>query len=73
MSISRSFKLREYLRMDIRGDAFNLPNSMRPGGTNQGAGTVSNAVNSTFGAGPFGTITSSYDPRILQFSAKFVF
>jgi len=73
MSISRSFKLREYLRMDIRGDAFNLPNSMRPGGANQGAGTVSNAVNSTFGAGPFGTITSSYDPRILQFSAKFVF
>jgi hypothetical protein len=73
MSISRSFKLREGLRMDIRGDAFNLPNSMRPGGANQGAGTVANSVNSTFGAGPFGTITSSYDPRILQFSAKFVF
>ena len=73
MSISRSFRLRESLRMDIRGDAFNLPNSMRPGGANQGAGTVSAPVNSTFGAGPFGTITSSYDPRILQVSAKFVF
>jgi len=73
MSISRSFRLRENLRMDIRGDAFNLPNSMRPGGANQGAGTVSAPVNSTFGAGPFGTITSSYDPRILQMSAKFVF
>jgi hypothetical protein len=73
MSISRSFRLREYLRMDIRGDAFNLPNSMRPGGSNQGAGTVTSPVNATFGAGTFGTITSSYDPRILQFSAKFVF
>jgi len=73
MSISRSFKLREYLRMDIRGDAFNLPNSMRPGGTNQGAGTVTTPVNSTFGSGTFGTITNAYDPRILQMSAKFVF
>ena len=73
MSISRTFKIREYLRMDIRGDAFNLPNSMRPGATNQGAGTVTTPVNSTFGAGTFGSITNSYDPRILQLSAKFVF
>jgi hypothetical protein len=73
MSISRTFKLREYLRMDIRGDAFNLPNSMRPGGANQGAGSVTTPVNSTFGSGTFGTITNSYDPRILQMSAKFVF
>ena len=73
MSLSRSFQLREYLRMDIRGDAFNLPNSMRPGGINQGAGFIASPVNSTFGAGTFGTITSSYDPRILQLSAKFVF
>ncbi len=73
MSISRTFRIRENLRMDIRGDAFNLPNSMRPGGTNQGAGTVATPVNATFGAGVFGTITSSYDPRILQFSMKVVF
>jgi hypothetical protein len=73
MSLSKTFQLREYLRMDIRGDAFNLPNSMRPGGTNQGAGTVTNPINSTFGAGVFGTITNAYDPRILQLSAKFVF
>lgn len=73
MSLSRTFRLREYLRMDIRADAFNLPNSMRPGGTNLGAGTVASPVNTTFGAGTFGTITSAYDPRIVQFSAKFVF
>jgi len=73
MSISRTFKIRESLRMDIRGDAFNLPNSMRPGGSNQGAGTVTTPVNSTFGAGTFGSITNAYDPRILQMSAKFVF
>ena len=41
--------------------------------TNQGAGTVTTPVNSTFGAGTFGTITNAYDPRILQMSAKFVF
>ena len=73
MSLSRSFQLREYLRMEIRGDAFNLPNSMRPGGQNLGAGSITSPVNSTFGTGTFGTITNSYDPRILQFSAKFVF
>ena len=38
MSISRTFKIREYLRMDIRGDAFNLPNSMRPGAYEPGGG-----------------------------------
>ena len=73
MSISRTFKIRESLRMDIRGDAFNLPNSMRPGGSNQGAGTVTTPVNTTFGSGTFGSITNSYDPRILQLSAKLVF
>jgi hypothetical protein len=73
MSLSRSFQLQERLRMEIRGDAFNLPNSMRPGGQNLGAGSVAAPVNSTFGTGTFGTITNSYDPRILQLSAKFVF
>ena len=77
MSLSRAFQLRERVRMDIRGDAFNLPNSMRPGGTNPSAGTFASPVNVTgagaFGTSTFGTITSSYDPRILQFSLKFVF
>ena len=59
--------------MEVRGDAFNLPNSMRPGGQNLAAGTLNQPVNSTFGAAPFGTITNSYDPRILQFAVKLVF
>jgi hypothetical protein len=46
---------------------------MRPGGQNLGAGSVTAPVNSTFGTGTFGTITNSYDPRILQLSAKFTF
>jgi len=73
MSISRLFQLRERLRMEVRGDAFNLPNSMRPGGQSLAAGTVTTPVNSTFGAGVFGTITNAYDPRILQFALKFAF
>ena len=39
MSLSRLFQLRERLRMEIRGDAFNLPNSMRPGSPNSAVGT----------------------------------
>jgi len=73
MSLSRSFPLRENLRMEVRGDAFNLPNSMRAGGQNAAAGNVTTPVNSTFGAAPFGTITNAYDPRILQFAVKLVF
>ncbi len=73
MSLSRLFQLRERLRMEIRGDAFNLPNSMRPGSPNSAVGTPLPSVNSTFGAGVFGTITNAYDPRILQFALKFVF
>jgi hypothetical protein len=73
MSLSRSFPLRERLRMEVRGDAFNLPNSMRPGGQNAAAGNITTPVNSTFGAAPFGTITNAYDPRILQFAMKLVF
>ncbi len=80
MSLSRMFQIRESVRMEVRGDAFNLPNTMRPGGSNQGAGTINNPVNLTCGGasgstctGIFGTITSAYDPRILQFSMKFMF
>jgi hypothetical protein len=73
MSLSRSFPLRESLRMEVRGDAFNLPNSMRPGGQNYATGNTNPPVNSTFGAAPFGTITNAYDPRILQFALKLVF
>jgi hypothetical protein len=83
MSLSRTFQLRERLRMDIRGDAFNLPNSMRPGGTNPSQGNFIQPVNVTSAAGAgttgaygtsiFGTITNAFDPRILQFSLKFIF
>ena len=83
MSLSRTFQLRERLKMDIRGDAFNLPNSMRPGGSNPSAGQFIQPVNvtSAVGAGTngalgtsiFGTITNAFDPRILQFSMKLIF
>ncbi len=83
MSLSRTFQLRERLRMDIRGDAFNLPNSMRPGGRNASGGFFVQPINVTSAAGAgtagafgtqiFGTITNADDPRILQFSMKLIF
>jgi hypothetical protein len=62
MALSRSFQLRETQRIEIRAEAFNVTNSLRPGdpGTNWNTNT-------------FGVITSSSDPRIMQFALKYVF
>jgi len=61
-SLSRVFQLRESQRVEVRVEAYNVTNSLRPGnpGTN-------------FNAGTFGTITTALDPRILQFALKYVF
>jgi Carboxypeptidase regulatory-like domain/TonB dependent receptor len=63
MSLSRSFNVREHQRLELRGEAFNVLNHWRPG--NPGA-----ALNSV---STFGLITSSGDPRIMQFALKYLF
>ncbi len=62
MALSRAFLFRETQRVEIRAEAFNVTNSLRPGepGTNLNVNT-------------FGRITSSRDPRIMQFALKYVF
>jgi len=62
LALSRSFLVREDQRLEARAEAYNLTNSLRPDNPTTG-------LNSNL----FGTITSSKDPRILQFALKYVF
>ena len=63
MALSRQFKVTEGQRVEIRGEAFNILNSIRP----QNPATTFAAANT------FGLILSAYDPRIMQFAVKYVF
>jgi hypothetical protein len=62
MSLVRSFPIRERMSLQIRGEAFNLPNHV-----NFNSPTA--ALNSNL----FGIITTAGDPRIIQLAVKFLF
>jgi hypothetical protein len=62
LALSRTFQFRETQRFEVRAEAFNVTNSLRPG--NPGT---------TVGNSSFGRITTSRDPRIMQFALKYVF
>jgi Carboxypeptidase regulatory-like domain/TonB dependent receptor-like, beta-barrel len=71
LSISRTFPITEGKSIQLRGEAFNLPNHLNPGlptgALNQGTfGKIQNDISGTSGL-------SSGDPRILQFALKYVF
>src|SRR5207244_10113706 len=61
-AVSRSFQLRESQRMDFRAEAFNVANSFR-------MENPTPSIDSTF----FGQVTAAKDPRIMQFSLKYLF
>ena len=63
MSLSRNFAIRERQHLELRGEAFNVLNHWRPANPN----AALNVLNT------FGTITTSGDPRIMQFALKYVF
>ena len=63
-SISREFRIRENQALQIRAEAFNVTNSLRPGNP----GTNFRSSN-TFGR----ILSSAGDPRILQFALKYSF
>jgi hypothetical protein len=67
MALSRIFRIREKMSLEARGEAFNLTNSFRAGGS--GLPAVTTAINNP----QFGQILNAQDPRILQLAAKFVF
>ena len=73
LALTRSFRITEHQRLQVRGEAFNLTNSFRAGvpapNLTAGAPGVSLAV----GLPNFGQITSALDPRIVQLAIKYVF
>ena len=62
MALSRTFSFAENQRLEFRGEAFNLTNSLRP---------LNPTVN--FRSGTFGQITSAREARIMQFVLKYAF
>ena len=62
MALSRTFRVGERMRLELRGEAFNLTNSYR-------AGPVTTARNNQ----NFGQILTAQDPRIMQVALKLVF
>jgi hypothetical protein len=73
MALSRVFAIKEGYTLEFRAEAFNLPNSRRAGIAPPSLQAGGSGVNLSFGTAPFGTITSSLDPRIMQMALKFVF
>ena len=78
VALSRTFSIRERKTIQVRAEAFNLPNHLNPtvpgGGSSPGSNSLSS---STFGQ-ILGDISGnngldSGDPRIIQFAMKFVF
>ena len=68
---SRTFAIAEGKSIQLRGEAFNLPNHLNPGlpvaAVNQGTfGKIQTDISGTSGL-------SSGDPRIIQFALKYVF
>ena len=64
MSISKTFVLREDIKLELRGEFFNLFNHAQFGNPNPdiNAGTQFGVINSTVG-----------NPRVIQFALKFIF
>jgi hypothetical protein len=80
MALSRTFAIREKMALQVRAEAFNLPNHLNPGPP--GTGTNNNAFTTPLNASNFGQITTDIsgnnglnngDYRIVQLAMKFVF
>src|SRR6185295_1734821 len=68
MAVSRTFPISEGKTLQLRGEAFNLPNHLNPGnpvsGLNQGAfGRIQSDISGTSGLSPG-------NQRIMQFALK---
>ena len=61
-ALSKIFRIRGTQNVEVRAEAYNVTNSFRPGNPNT---ALNNAV--------FGQISSSLDPRVMQFALKYMF
>lgn len=71
-ALSRTFRVRERLNIDLRVEGFNVTNHPSFGGPTPSTG-VSLGPNTTYSSANFGRITTAGDPRILQGALKFSF
>lgn len=62
VALSRTFSVSENQALEVRAEAFNITNSVRP-----------NDPSGNFRSGNFGKIRSVQDPRIMQFALKYTF
>ncbi|HEY3456710.1 MAG TPA: carboxypeptidase-like regulatory domain-containing protein [Bryobacteraceae bacterium] len=74
-AISRLFSITERYRLQARVDAFNVLNHTNFVGAISPAGTVTGyqTLDTNMSSGTFGRARSAFDPRIFQFSMKFIF
>jgi hypothetical protein len=61
-ALARRIPLHAGRALEIRAEAFNLLNTANLG-----------TPNAVLGAANFGTITTAFDPRVVQLALKFVF
>src|SRR5206468_1379765 len=73
LSLTRTFRITERQKLQIRGEAFNLTNSFRAGVAPPNPTAGGPGVSLALGSLNFGQITSALEPRILQLAMKFVF
>jgi hypothetical protein len=80
IALSRQFRVTEGTRIELRGEAFNLTNSLRLGLPNNNAGLTMSS--NTFGsvttdatppAGVAGGASTNAPARVMQFALKYVF
>jgi hypothetical protein len=74
MAISRTFQVRETQKIELRGEAFNVTNSLRRDPLGNNNTTYDPTTFYTFSqTSTFGQIRNAMDPRIMQFALKYVF
>ena len=78
MALSRTFNIRERKTIQLRAEAFNLPNHLNPAAPGSLSSPNSNALSSSTFGQILGDISGNNgldagDPRIIQLAIKFVF
>jgi len=70
MALARKFALGETQRFEIRAEAFNATNSVRPVNL---ADTTFGTAENNFSSGQFGRVTRVLPARVMQFALKYAF